>query len=196
MLYARREHVAIVVRNRIGRTAQRYCGAIEIRSAFRRPVGDADLTAFLYSRGCFDASFAASRAIDDLVAPICGEGVSDRIQKAFELVEDATKLILAGDRNFGMPAPDMVMKHYASTDPPPEWWGKSRDNYLGAMNEMYRANTRARDGGRSYTLYFARRFEFAFEYMNSLEAVRKAALPRAKEMLKRRSPSWKRRSNH
>ena len=40
------------------------------------------------------------------------------------------------------------------------------------MNEMYRANTRAREGGRAYTLYWARRCEFAFEYMNCLEALR------------------------
>jgi hypothetical protein len=114
------------------------------------------------------------------VTPICGEGVSDRVLKAFELAEEATRLIMAGDRALGAPAADVVMKHYASTDPPPEWWGKARDNYLNAMNEMYRANTRAREGGRSYTLYFARRFEFAFEYMNCLESVRKAGIAKSK----------------
>ena len=45
-----------------------------------------------------------------------------------------------------------------------------------AMNEMYRANTRAREGGRAFTLYYARRFEFGFEYMNAVEALRKAAM--------------------
>jgi hypothetical protein len=137
-------------------------------------VGDADLAAFMHSRGCFDAKFAGGNPVHDLVTPICGEGVPDRVFKAFELAEEATKLILAGDRALGTPAADVIMKHYVSSDPPPEWWGKARDNYLNAMNEMYRANTRAREGGRSYTLYFARRFEFAFEYMNCLEAVRKA----------------------
>jgi hypothetical protein len=79
-----------------------------------------------------------------------------------------------------VPSPDVVLKHYASTEPPPEWWSKARENYLNAMNEMYRANTRAREGGRSYTLYFARRFEFAFEYLNSIEALRKAAIAKSK----------------
>lgn len=143
-------------------------------------IGDADLAAFMHSRGCFDAKFAGDHPVHDLVTPICGEGVSDRVLKAFGLAEEATKLILAGDRTLGMPVPDVVMKHYASSDPPPEWWGKARDNYLNAMNEMYRANTRAREGGRSYTLYFARRFEFAFEYMNCLEAVRKASIAKSK----------------
>jgi hypothetical protein len=143
-------------------------------------VGDADLAAFVYSRGCFGANLADGQAINDLVTPVCGEGVSERVLKAFGLVEGATNLIARGDPALGVPAPDAVLKHYASSEPPPEWWGKARDNYLNAMNEMYRANTRAREGGRSYTLYFARRFEFAFEYMNSIEALRKAAIAKSK----------------
>ncbi|HUE72789.1 MAG TPA: hypothetical protein VMP01_18025 [Pirellulaceae bacterium] len=143
-------------------------------------LSDGDLWAFLHSRNFFDAKFTGGHPIHDLVTPICGDGVSDRVLKAFELAEEATKLINAGDKALSAPRPDVIMKHYASTDPPPEWWGKARDNYLNAMNEMYRANTRAREGGRSYTLYFARRFEFAFEYMNCLEAVRKAGNAKSK----------------
>ena len=143
-------------------------------------VGDVDLTAFLHSRLGFDTKSAGKHPVHDLVTPICGEGVSDRALKAFQLAEEATKLINAGDKTLSTPASEVVLKHYASTDPPPEWWAKARDNYLNAMNEMYRANTRAREGGRSYTLYFARRFEFAFEYMNCLEAVRKAGIAKAK----------------
>jgi hypothetical protein len=137
-------------------------------------VGDADLAAFVHSRGCFDANIAGGHPVHELVTPICGEEVSGRVLKAFELAEGATKLIMAGDRAFSAPVSDVVMRHYSSSDPPPQWWGQARENYLNAMNEMYRANTRAREGGRSYTLYFARRFEYAFEYINCLEAVRKA----------------------
>jgi hypothetical protein len=144
-------------------------------------VGDADLTAFLHSRGCFDAKLGAMHPLHDLVTPICGEGVSDRVLKAFTLGEEAAKLVISGDEVFGAPLPDVVMKHYASTDPPPEQWSKAREDYLGAMNEMYRANTRAREGSRSYTLYFARRFEFAFEYMNCLTAVRQAGIAKSKQ---------------
>ena len=143
-------------------------------------VGDADLAAFIHARGSFDPKFAGGHPVHDLVTPICGDEVSGRVHKALELAEDATKLVLTRDRNLGTPAADVVLKHYASSDPPPEWWGKARDGYLNAMNEMYRANTRARQGGRSYTLYFARRFEFAFEYMNCLEAVRNAGVAKSK----------------
>ena len=110
-------------------------------------VGDADLAASIYSRGCFGVELGDGKAVHDLVTPVCGEGVSDRVLKAFGLVEGATNLITQGDPTLGVPAPDVVLKHYASTEPPPEWWGKARENYLNAMNEMYRAKHAGPRGG-------------------------------------------------
>ncbi len=80
-----------------------------------------------------------------------------------------------------MPSPDIILRHYAKSDPPPEWWSKVRDNYLGAMTDMYRATSRAREGGRSYTLYLARRCEFGYEYMNCVEATRMAGIAKSKK---------------
>ncbi|MBI5758368.1 MAG: hypothetical protein HZA46_07615 [Planctomycetales bacterium] len=145
-----------------------------------RSIGDLDLTAYLLSRGSFDPKVTPQSALVDLVTPVCGEGISDRVAKAFELIEQATTLIDVNDLGFSFPIPGVILKHYDSDQPVPEWWGKVRDCYLNAMNEMYRANTRAREGGRSYTLYLARRFEFGFEYMNCVEAVRKAGLAKRK----------------
>ncbi len=54
-----------------------------------------------------------------------------------------------------------------------------REAYLLAMNEMYRANTRARDGARRFTLYYARRFEAASGYLNALELERAAEAAKA-----------------
>lgn len=138
--------------------------------------GDLDLAAYGLSRRGFDADVSPSDACESLVAPICGDDVSGRVLKAVELVEQATRLVMQHDDALATPAPDMILKHYTLDEPLPEWWGQARDNYLNAMNEMYRANTRAREGGRSYTLYLARRYEFGFEYMNCLQAVRKAGI--------------------
>jgi hypothetical protein len=109
-------------------------------------------------------------AYEKILAPVCGEGVAERVVKAFEYCDQATK------ESFALPEPVMLIQHYALAEPPPAWWGEVRTHYLNAMNEMYRANTRAREGGRQFTLYYARRFEFGFEYMNTVEALRKAAI--------------------
>ncbi|HUP81911.1 MAG TPA: hypothetical protein VM260_25390, partial [Pirellula sp.] len=113
--------------------------------------------------------------------PICGGGLSLSVHKAFEQIQNASKLIDENDRQFSLPSPDMILKHYVQSTPAPAWWSKVRDLYLGGMNEMYRANTRARDGGRSYSLYLARRCEFGYEYMNCIDATRSAAIARDKK---------------
>jgi hypothetical protein len=72
------------------------------------------------------------------------------------------------------------MKHYAGNEPPPAWWGEVKQRYYQATDEMYRVNSRAREGGRDFSLYLARRFEFGAEYMNCVESVRRAAVARSK----------------
>jgi hypothetical protein len=112
-------------------------------------------------------------AYEAILAPVCGEGVAERVVKAFDYCDQATR------DGFALPEASMLLQYYDSTEAPPAWWGEVRTHYLNAMNEMYRANTRAREGGRQFTLYYARRFEFGMEYMNAVEALRKAAIAKA-----------------
>jgi hypothetical protein len=139
--------------------------------------GDADLPLYYLSRAACSNSITPEQALTDLVTPVCGPEVADRIATGFKLVGEASSLIESNDKTLGMPT---KLDRFSGSEPPPEWWGKVRDAYLNAMNEMYRANTRARQGGRVYSLYFARRFEFAFEYMNMIEAIRKAGVAKAR----------------
>jgi hypothetical protein len=138
-------------------------------------VGDLDLSAYYLSRASFDSAVTPRQASLDLLAPITDEGVPESVWKAFEMIEQATGLIDANDMGFSFPVPGMILKHYSGGSVP-QWWGEVKDLYLNAMNEMYRANSRARAGGRAYSLYFARRYEFAFEYMSCVEAVRQAGI--------------------
>ena len=142
-------------------------------------IGDLDLSAYYFSRVAFGETITPEQACHDLVTPACGEEVSTRVWKAFQFLEQATSLIAEHDREFDVPAADMVLKHQRN-EPAPQWWTEAKDAYLNAMNEMYRANTCAREGGRAYTLYHARRCEFGFHYMNCLVAVRKAGIAQAK----------------
>ena len=144
-------------------------------------VVDSNFSAYRSSRSRFGPALTDKDTSLSLIPPICGEGVDGSVLKANQQILDASGLIKKNDMLFNMPAPEMVLKHYASSDPPPEWWSKVRDNYLGAMNDMYRANSRAREGGRSYTLYLARRCEFGYEYMNCVEATRLAGIARSKK---------------
>ncbi len=137
---------------------------------------DAAPEAIFLGRKGFNSALTPEQFHKDLLDPVCGEGVDSRVSKALSLCAQATELIVQHDPNLGVQSIDKWTKVFAADEPVPAWWLTVRDHYLNAMNEMYRANTRAREGGRQYTLYFARRFEFGFEYLNALEAVRKAGI--------------------
>ena len=139
-------------------------------------LGDDDLPTYWISRISLGETLSPQAACRGLLTPICGEGVDHRVWQAFELMQSASK-------QFGNDSVTPETHHlnlsalsFDKDEPVPASWGAARTDYLNAMNEMYRANTRAREGGRAFTLYLARRFEFAYEYMNCIEAVRKAGI--------------------
>ena len=141
--------------------------------------GDLNAAAYFVSRAAFDATLTARRSLDELVTPICGDGVSERLWLGFEHLEQAAKLIAANDPGLGVPAPQMLLRHLNAKTAPPAWLTKVKAHYADAMNEMYRGNTRARGGARPYILYHAKRFEFALHYCTALEALGNAGLATA-----------------
>jgi len=143
-------------------------------------VGDLDFSAYYLSRASFSPEITPRQAMDQFATSALGEGTAERTMKAFDQIEQATTLIDQHDIGFSFPIPNVVMKHYASSEPVPEWWGKVKDLYLAATDEMYRINTRTREGNREFSLYLARQCEFAAEYLSCIEAVRKAGIAREK----------------
>ena len=127
-----------------------------------------------------DGRFSKATIFADILTPVCGAEVDTRVQQAFDQCDRAAVLVNRQDDQLGKLRPNMLLRHYDMDEPPPGWWNDARTHYLNAMNEMYRANTRAREGGRAFTLYYARRFEFAFEYINTVEAIRKAGIAKRK----------------
>lgn len=146
-------------------------------------VGDADLAAYYLARAAFEEGLTMREACIELLTPVCGEGPTDAVWKGFKAIEQATSLLRMISTSFDVPAPEMLL---SLLNPPGEGkpalpdpvWEKARDQYLAAMNEMYRANQRSMATGRAYTLYFARRYEFAYEYFNVLESLAQAGQAR------------------
>ncbi len=121
--------------------------------------------------------FRDEKALSELVTPMCGEGVAERLWLGFQEIDKANQLIAQNDPKLGFPAPEMLVRHLHATGPVPEWLTQVKTHFQNAMNEMYRANTRAREGSRSFTLYNAKRLEFTFHFVNAIEALHKAHDP-------------------
>jgi hypothetical protein len=121
--------------------------------------------------------FSDEKSLSDFVTPMCGEGVAECMWLGFQEIAKANELIAKHDPRLGIPAPDMLTRHLNSKEALPEWLTQVKTHYLNAMNEMYRANTRAREGSRSLTLYHAKKLEFTFHFINCIESLYKAHEP-------------------
>lgn len=144
-------------------------------------VGDINPPLHFLSRAAWDESVTPESALAELAAPICGDGVAEPLALGFAAIAEATALIEKNDPTFAVPDSKMFLEHYQSADPAPEWWAKAKELYGKAMGEMYRANTRARDGARPWILYHAKRDTFALHYFTAVETARAAGIARAAE---------------
>ncbi|WP_425616073.1 hypothetical protein NA78x_006012 [Anatilimnocola sp. NA78] len=139
-------------------------------------TGNADFSAYLISRNSFGQGLTPEQACERFLTPACGSEVHTRVMKALSGLERATVKIELASNLLNHFDPPKTMKNYERQELPPAWWNDVREEYLASMNEMYRANTRAREGSRSYTLYLARRCEFGFEFVNCMQAIRNAGV--------------------
>lgn len=140
--------------------------------------GDSELSIFYLSRAAFDAELTPNAACEELVAPMCGPAIAERLLLGFRAVERASGLADEHDPTFSSPRPDVVMKHYVSGMPAPEWWKEAKEGYLTAMTEALRANDRSLLPGRPWLRHLSKRMESAYEYMNAIEQAQLAGAAR------------------
>ena len=143
------------------------------------------------------SEFADAKAVAERVTPLCGEGVAEPLWLGLQTLEKARQLIERHDPRLGVPAPEVLRRHLEADGPAPAWLAEAKALHLAAMNEMYRANTRAREGSRALTLRHAKRLEFAFHFLSCIESLYQArgdaraqALTAAQESLHQALNAW------
>lgn len=132
---------------------------------------DIDPSLYYFSRAVFDAKLTFDSSLQELIPPICGDGVVESVRMAFADVDKANEILSKEGKSLGTNFQPLLGMN---GEPPPadaKWPAEVRTLFTNAMNEMYRANTRARGGARAFTLYYARRFEFGLHFMTCAEAV-------------------------
>lgn len=132
---------------------------------------DIDPSLYYVSRAVFVPKLTFDAALQKMIPPICGEGVVESVRLAFADVDKANEILSKEAKNLGTEFGPMLGMN---SEPPPadaKWPAEVRTLFTNAMNEMYRANTRARGGARAFTLYYARRFEFGLHFMTCAEAI-------------------------
>ena len=143
-------------------------------------TSDSDVDLYYLSRACCDPDVSIDSVVTGFARPVSGAGVEVSMAKIVVLVAQASELIEKHDPHFGDLRPQMVVDQLTATEPPPAWWKEAQGLYTDAMNETYRANTRARAAADHVTRSLARRLEFAVSYLASLEAARLSGIARHK----------------
>ena len=144
---------------------------------FRIPAELAPSIHFL-SRAAWDSKVTARSAHDDLFKTITGkQSIADRLWLAFGHLEQATEIIDRHGPQFGFPANGMLMKH-DRPDPLPKWWDEVNTHFTQSMIELYRSQGPADLRSQPLLFYYAKRGEYALDYLKCVKAVREAALAR------------------
>lgn len=135
-----------------------------------------DPAVYFLARASWEKDLTAEQAVRELWTTATGNAAAaDRLWKAWQHLETATDLIDKHAIGFTFPVPGMLMKHY-NENPIPEWWQEATDAYTKYMVELYRANGAIDGDAKPILFYYAKRSEFALEYLGAVKAVRESHL--------------------
>ncbi|MEQ9408700.1 MAG: hypothetical protein RIK87_13270 [Fuerstiella sp.] len=141
-----------------------------------RVPGELDPAVYFLSQAAWHRDLTPEQAVRELWTTTTGnESAADRLWKAWQHLETATDLIDEHGHEFAFARPGMLMDQFRQ-DPLPEWWQKAADEYTAYMVELYRSHGAIDGNAKPILFYYAKRSEFALEFMNAVKAVREAAL--------------------
>jgi hypothetical protein len=142
--------------------------------------GDMGPALHYLSRAAFDAKVTPESAQEELITISCGPGVSERTAKAFRALEDATRLLEREGGPAGAPVPDVLTRHYQSSNGPPNWVKPVRELYTKSYEDTLRGMQRSKAGPGSWLFYVSKRHEFALAYLACIESLGLAGQAKAK----------------
>ncbi|MCA9012490.1 MAG: hypothetical protein KDB01_22220, partial [Planctomycetaceae bacterium] len=141
--------------------------------------GELDPAVYFLGRSSWEKELTAEQSVLELWTTATGNAAAaERLWKASEDLEKATDLIDRHEIGFTFPVPGMLMKHYNSA-PIPEWWQEANDAYTDYMTELYRAQGAIDGDAAPILFYYAKRGEFALEYLAAVKAVKEAGIAKA-----------------
>ena len=137
-----------------------------------------DPAVYFLARAAWAKQLTAESSFRELWTSATGNAAAaERLWLAWQHLEQATSQIDEKNLGFAFPVPGLLMKHY-SPEPVPEWWQTVTDAYTQYMIELYRAHGAIGGGGKQMLFYYAKRGEYALEYLAAVKAVREAAIAR------------------
>ncbi|MBM3890272.1 MAG: hypothetical protein FJ388_14250, partial [Verrucomicrobia bacterium] len=141
-------------------------------------IGDHDPCVAYLSRAAWHADATPEAVYRDQIRAACGEACVEDMLTVFREVEATTVELEWHGLGLTFPIPGMMMSHW-KPNPMPAELKKVRPGYQRALAAARRAQGKASAAGRKYTDYWVGRLEFGIGYLDTIEAVRRAATAEA-----------------
>jgi len=143
-------------------------------------IGDHDPCVAYLSKAAWDAEATPEAVYRDQVLAACGEACIAEMLAVFYEVEKTTEALEQHGLGLTFPVPGMMMKHW-KPGPLPAELVSDRQGYQRGLEAARRARMRAAPHGRKYVDYWIGRLEFGIGYLDTVEAVRRAASAEAEK---------------
>jgi hypothetical protein len=142
-------------------------------------IGDKDPCVSYLARASWDRGATPDAVYRDFIRAACGSGCVDDMLEVFREVEAVTVSLELNNLSFCFTVPEMLMQHWQA-GPMSAELQENRRGYQRALAAAKRARAKTVDTGRGYVDYWVGRMEFAVEYMNTVDAMHRAAIAERK----------------
>jgi hypothetical protein len=137
-------------------------------------IGDHDPSMAYLSKASWDATTTPEAVLVDQIRAVCGPSAVDPMLETFRQVEAVTSAMEIHGMGLTFPTPIMMIRQWAA-GPMPEELAEDREIYRRALDAIAKVPTPDRPEGKEYVRYWTGRLQFAVEYFDAIEAVKKAA---------------------
>jgi len=130
------------------------------------------------SRAAWDAAAMPEEVYADHIRSLCGEAAVGPMLDAFRELEAVTRSLEEFSMSLSFPEPGMMMKYWTA-DSFTIHFAQDREGYRRALSAVRRAGEPPRPEGRAMIDYWIHRLQFGIQYLDTIEAVSKAAAAEA-----------------
>jgi hypothetical protein len=138
-------------------------------------VSDHDVSTAYLARAAWDPTTTPSAVYTDIVRSVCGEPAVGPMLAAFREIEGVTSRLEDHGMGLTFPHAGMMLRQW-TPEPLPAELASDRATYQHALNLVRTVPAPSSPRGRSYVRYWEARLEFAVQYFDAIETVRRGAL--------------------
>lgn len=154
-------------------------------------ISDLDPCVAYLSKAAWDAGITPTQVYKDQIRSVCGEDAVNPMLEAFRELETVTIDMEDHDLGLAFPVPGMIMKHWSPGPLEPQH-ARFRNGYRRALALVKQAPQPVRPEGRAYISYWIGRLGFGVGYIDTIEAIKKAATAEKKATDARQQKDFRR----